>query len=81
MDIIAIAIIGVICGIDDWITIEQVGKAKEEWFRKFLEYAHGIPSHDTFWKVFAWIDADEFQKCFMDWIKEVLDSTIKCDNG
>jgi len=74
-DIIAIAIIGVICGADDWVTIEQVGKAKEDWFRKFLELPHGIPSHDTFGKVFAWIDPGEFQKCFMDWIKEVAEMT------
>ena len=75
IDIISIAIIGVICGADDWVTIEQVGKAKEDWFRKFLELPHGIPSHDTFGKVFAWIDPDEFQKCFMDWIKEIAKMT------
>ncbi len=75
MDIIAIAIIGVICGADDWVTIEQVGKAKEDWFRKFLKLPHGIPSHDTFGKVFAWMDPDEFQKCFLDWIKEVAEMT------
>jgi len=75
ISIIAIAIIGVICGADDWVTIEQVGKAKEDWFRKFLDLPHGIPSHDTFGKVFAWMDPDEFQKCFLDWIKEVAEMT------
>jgi predicted transposase YbfD/YdcC len=75
IDIIAIAIIGVICGADDWVMIELVGKTKEDWFRKFLELPHGIPSHDTFGKVFAWIDPDEFQKCFMDWVNEIAEMT------
>ncbi len=61
INIISIAIIGVICGADDWVSIEEVGKAKEAWFRKFLDLPHGIPSHDTFGKVFAWPDPDEFQ--------------------
>ena len=75
ISIIAIAIIGVICGADDWVSIEEVGKAKEGWFRKFLNLPHGIPSHDTFGKVFAWMDPDEFQGSFLAWIKEVAEMT------
>jgi len=71
IDIIVIAIVGIICGADDWVTIELAGKAKENWFRTFLELPHGIPSHDTFGKVFAWIDPKEFQASFMEWIQEV----------
>jgi predicted transposase YbfD/YdcC len=71
IDIIAIAIVGIICGADDWVSIEMVGQAKEKWFRTFLELPHGIPSHDTFGKVFAWIDPKEFQASFMDWIQEI----------
>jgi predicted transposase YbfD/YdcC len=75
IDIIVITIVGVICGADDWVSIEQAGKAKEKWFRTFLELPHGIPSHDTFGKVFAWIDPEEFQNCFMAWIRDIATMT------
>lgn len=71
IDIITIAICGILCGADDWVMIEQFGLGKERWFRRFLELPHGIPSHDTFGKVFAWIDPEEFQACFMAWIREI----------
>jgi len=71
IDIITIAICGILCGADDWVMIEQFGLAKESWFHEFLELPHGIPSHDTFGKVFSWIDPEEFQACFMEWIKEI----------
>jgi predicted transposase YbfD/YdcC len=71
IDIIAIAICGIICGADDWVMIEQFGIGKEKWFRKFLELPHGIPSHDTIGKVFSWIDPEEFHSCFMDWVREI----------
>jgi len=71
VDIVVIAICGVICGADDWVMIEYFGNAKEEWFRSFLELPHGIPSHDTFGTVFALIDPKEFQKCFVDWVNEI----------
>ncbi|MCJ7775931.1 MAG: ISAs1 family transposase [Desulfobulbaceae bacterium] len=76
IDIIAIAIVGVICGADDWVSIELVGKAKEKWFRTFLELPHGIPSHDTFGKVFAWLDPEEFQACFMEWIRDIATMSV-----
>ena len=48
IDIITIAICGVICGADTWVAIETYGRAKYEWLKKFLELPNGIPSHDTF---------------------------------
>jgi predicted transposase YbfD/YdcC len=72
LDIILIAICGVLCGADSWVGIETVGKAKEAWFRQFLELEHGIPSHDTFGDVFAKIDSDAFQKRFMRWVENVF---------
>ena len=48
LDIIVITLCAVICGADNWVEIEEFGKAKEEWFRRFLKLPHGIPSHDTF---------------------------------
>lgn len=74
-DIIIIAICGVLCGADSWVSIEMVGREKEEWFRQFLELEHGIPSHDTFGDVFAMIDAEAFQKRFMRWVGQVFEVT------
>ena len=71
IEIIIIAICGIICGADDWVMIEHFGKAKKEWFESFLSLPHGIPSHDTFGQVFSLIDPQEFEKCFMDWVQEI----------
>ena len=72
LDIIIIAICGVLCGADSWVGIETVGKAKESWFREFLDLEHGIPSHDTFGYVFAKIDHEAFQTRFMRWVEAVF---------
>ena len=66
-DIFAIAILGVICGADNWVEIEGFAAAKEEWLRTFLELPHGIPSHDTLGRVFALLDAQKFEQCFSEW--------------
>jgi predicted transposase YbfD/YdcC len=75
IDIITIAICAVICGADTWVAIETYGKAKKNWLRKFLELANGIPSHDTFARVFAALDPQQFQQCFLSWIKSVATIT------
>ena len=71
IDIITIAICAVICGADSWVTIETYGKAKENWLKKFLELPNGIPSHDTFARVFARIEPQQFQESFLAWIKSI----------
>ena len=53
--------------------IEEFGKAKEDWFRRFLKLPNGIPSHDTFGKVFGLLDPEQFSTCFMDWVRSVSD--------
>ena len=60
-----------ICGADNWVAMEQYGKSKQEWLKQFLELPNGIPSHDTFARVFARIDPSEFEQCFRDWVKEI----------
>jgi predicted transposase YbfD/YdcC len=71
IDIITIAICAVICGADGWASIETYGQAKKEWLQQFLELPNGIPSHDTFARVFARLEPQQFQNCFLSWVKSV----------
>ena len=75
IDILVIAICAAICGADTWTDVELFGKAKEKWFKEFLALPHGIPSHDTFGRVFALIDAEQFQRCFRVWMEGVVERT------
>jgi predicted transposase YbfD/YdcC len=67
-DILIIAILATICGADGWTEIERFGLAKESWLKTFLALPHGIPSHDTFARVFALLDPEHFEACFNRWI-------------
>lgn len=71
VDILAIAILSTICNADGWVEMERFGHAKQEWLNTFLELPHGIPSHDTFGRVFALLNPKEFQKCFLAWIESL----------
>jgi hypothetical protein len=66
MDILIIAICAVVCGADGWSDVALFGKSKLRWFKTFLELPHGIPSHDTFGRVFGLITPEEFQHSFLD---------------
>lgn len=72
IDIIIIAVCAVICGANSWSEIETYGKAKIGWLRHFLELPNGIPSHDTFGRVFSLVEAEAFTACFMRWIEGVF---------
>jgi predicted transposase YbfD/YdcC len=71
LEILIIAICAVICGADGWSDVELFGKNKKDWLKTFLELPKGIPSHDTFGRVFAKIKPDEFQKRFMEWVQAI----------
>ena len=71
-EIITIALCAVIAGADDWVEISDFGEAKKEWFKTFLELPGGIPSHDTFARVFSLLDPREFEKSFMGWIRSFV---------
>src|SRR5689334_5407057 len=73
IDIIAIAICAVICGAEGWTDIENFGNSKLSWLKSFLELPNGIPSHDTFGRVFSMIDAEQFQLAFYEWVWAVND--------
>jgi predicted transposase YbfD/YdcC len=71
VDIVVIAICAVIADCDDWSDIAQFGQQRESWFRRFLKLPHGIPSHDTFERVFAALDRRAFQQCCVQWFAAV----------
>ena len=74
-DILAIAICGIICGADGWTQVAKFGRCKLEWFQTFLDLPNGIPSHDTFGRLFAALDPRAFEACFMKWIADLAIAT------
>ncbi len=70
-DILVIAILGAICGADTWTELCEFAEAKEDWLKTFLSLPNGIPSHDTFGRVFSHIDPEVFERCFLDWISSL----------
>lgn len=74
-DIFFITLCAVISGADNWVMIEEFGKAKEDWFTEQLNLQHGIPSHDTFGDVFAAIDNEQFSRCFSNWVADLAELT------
>lgn len=69
--LMTIALCAMVCGADNWVDIQNYGHAKEAWLKQFLDLPHGIPSHDTFGRLFAALDADQFEHCFRSWISAV----------
>lgn len=74
-DILTIALCAVISNADTWNDIADFGDAKEPWLRTFLELPHGIPSHDTFGRVFAALDPEAFEQSFQAWIADLAGSS------
>lgn len=76
-DILVITILGTICGADGWTEIYEFALAKEDWLKTFLSLPNGIPSHDTFGRVFSLINPEKFEACFYAWIDSLDIDTDK----
>jgi predicted transposase YbfD/YdcC len=75
VDIMAIAICAVVCGAEAWTEVEAFGKIKKKWLKRFLALPNGIPSHDTFGRVFAALDPEAFRACFLRWVRRIAHLT------
>lgn len=71
IDVLVIGLCAVLGGADSWNAIALFGQSKQKWFATFLELPNGIPSHDTFNRVFAGLDPIAFQECFVSWMNAV----------
>jgi predicted transposase YbfD/YdcC len=73
VDIIVMAICAVIADCDSWREIALFAQKRQAWFKRFLKLPNGVPSHDTFERVFNQLDPQTFQICFVDWVKEIAE--------
>jgi len=74
LDILVIAICTLLCGGEGFNDMEDFGKAKEEWLRTFLKLPNGIPTHDTFNRLFAALVPERFLECFLTWTQSIRQS-------
>lgn len=75
INIITIALCAVIAGAEGWTDIEMFGQQKKAWLSRFLDLENGIPSHDTFGRVFARLDPEQFRHSFLSWVQAVFEVT------
>ena len=71
LDIVTISVAVVISGADNWVDIAQFARSKQEWLCEFLALENGIPSHDTFGRVFSLLRPEAFEACFREWVASV----------
>ena len=70
-DMVVIALCAAICGANSWADVERFGNSKLDWLLRFLDLPNGIPSHDTFGRVFSRLDTSEFLTCLHNWLRSL----------
>ena len=70
-DVVMISICAILCGADDWNSIAGFGTSKKDWFLEFIELPNGIPSHDTFRRLFSILSPDVFRDFFSGWVRDI----------
>ena len=75
LDIVAITVLAVICGADDWTDLETFGRLRQNWLKTFLALPNGIPSHDTFRRVFGLLDRRKFAACLFQWTQALHEAS------
>jgi predicted transposase YbfD/YdcC len=81
-EILFVILTGALCGITNYVDMEDFGKAHKEWYQKYFEYKNGIPSHDTLGRVMRLISPESFQDCFAKWTKSLhkkIDDIVAID--
>jgi len=73
VNIIFITICAVLCGAEDWVAIAAFGKSQKEWLSQYLDLGNGVPAHDTFGRVFAVLDNEQFCQGFVNWMRTVAE--------
>jgi predicted transposase YbfD/YdcC len=74
IEVVVIALCAVICGANEWTDVEEFGRTHKKWLKQFLGLPNGIPSHDTFGRIFARLDPLAFEKCLESWVQTVVHS-------
>src|SRR6185295_8161690 len=80
-DVLVLGFCGVLCGCEDFVEIEAFGRSKEAFFRRFLALPHGIPSHDTFRRVFQAVCPQALQDCLIDWLRGARQAAQPADGA
>ena len=76
-DILTMAFVATLCGCDDWVEVSEFCKSKQSFFEQLFMLPNGIPSHDTFGRVFSLIDNDHFEELFSQWMKKLFIKKLK----
>lgn len=80
IDVVVVALTAVLAGADSFYEIETFGRTKKEWLEAFLELENGIPSHDTFNRVFSLLDPTHFQSCALDWVRAAVGGSLTAED-
>jgi predicted transposase YbfD/YdcC len=76
-DILVVSVLAMLCGAEHFTEFEEFGKAKQEWLSSIVDLPNGIPSHDTFGRVFSLIDPECFCECFRQWTQGLRESILQ----